>query len=225
MTQEKFLNNLYNRLLFVLVFLALASSFWFYSSLVRIILSLILVIFIYSVIHTFYPHKKFHRNAYLSFAVITLCSQILIETKPSFLGRPFLVFLIGIINLSFLGLAIYLIAEKVAQADRVNDDILKGGICIYFLIGIWFGFLYEMIYFLDEKSFYISPLNHQNIPFEPIYYSFTTLTTLGFGDILPVARITKVLSVLEAMLGVFYVAISVSRLVSLFITEEMKKRD
>lgn len=224
MTKEN-LSNLYNRFLIVLIALALSSSFWYYNSYIKIFISLILIIFLYVVIHTFYPTKRFHRNAYLTFAVITLCSQILIELEPRFLGRPILVIAIGVINLSFLGIAIFLIAERIAQADRVNDDILKGGICIYFLIGIWFGFLYDMIYFLDKESFYITSLNHKNLPFEPIYYSFVTLTTLGYGDILPVIRLTRVLSVLEAMLGVLYVAISVSRLVTLFITHEIKKRD
>lgn len=224
MFREKFLSNLYTQLLTVLILLAIASSF-ISNVLGKVILSFILVIFIYVIIHSLFSHKKKYQLAYLSLAVLTLSSQILVETKPSFLGRPFLIIIVGAINLSFLGLAIYIIGERIAKAERVTDDILKGGICIYFLLGIWFGFWYDMIYYLDQSSFFIISFNNKPVYFQPIYYSFVTLTTLGYGDILPVSKIAKVSAILEATLGVLYVAISVSRLVSLFITDEMNRRD
>ncbi|PSF38336.1 hypothetical protein C7H19_04905 [Aphanothece hegewaldii CCALA 016] len=224
MFREKFLSNLYTQLLTVLIFLAIASSF-ISNSLGKVILSFILVVFIYIIIHSLVSHKKIYQFAYLSLAVLTLSSQILIETQPEFLGRPFLIIIVGIINLSFLGLAIYIIGKKISQTERVTDDILKGGICIYFLLGIWFGFWYDMIYYLDKTSFYIISFNEQPVYFQPIYYSFVTLTTLGYGDIVPVSRIAKNSAVLEATLGVLYVAISVSRLVSLFISDEINRRN
>lgn len=224
MFREKFLSNLYTQLLTVLIFLSIASCF-ISDSLGKVILSFILVVFIYIIIHSLFSHKKKYQIAYLSLSVITLISQIIVETKPSFLGKPFLVIIVGIINLSFLGLAIYIIAQRIVKADRVTDDILKGGICIYFLVGIWFGFWYDMIYFLDKTSFSIISFNNKPGYFQPIYYSFVTLTTLGYGDILPVSRIAKVSAILEAILGVLYVAIFVSRLVSLFITDEMNRRN
>lgn len=224
MIREKFLSNLYTQLLAVLIFLAIASCF-ISSVLGKVILSFILVVFIYIIIHSLFSHKRRYQIAYLFLAVVTLSSQIAIETKPSFLGRPFLVIIVGIINLTFLGLAIYIIGQRIAKADRVTDDILKGGICIYFLLGIWFGFWFDMIYYLDQTSFYLISLNNRRVYFQPIYYSFVTLTTLGYGDILPVSRIAKISAILEATLGVLYVAISVSRLVSLFITDEINRRN
>jgi hypothetical protein len=224
MFREKFLSNLYTQLLTVLILLSIASSF-ISNVLGKVILSFILVIFIYVIIHSLFSHKKQYQLAYLILAVVTLISQILIETKPSFLGRPFLVIIVGIINLSFLGLAIYIIAQRIAKADRVTDDILKGGICIYLLLGIWFSFWYDMIYYLDQSSFFMISFNNKPVYFQPIYFSFVTLTTLGYGDILPVSRIAKVSAILEATLGVLYVSISVSRLVSLFITDEMNRRE
>jgi len=75
---------------------------------------------------------------------------------------------------------------------------------------------YELIYFLNPETFSLAEdgtiltLNHF------IYFSLTTITTLGYGDITPVSVPVGIWSTLEAVTGVFYMAILVARLVSMY---------
>ena len=59
--------------------------------------------------------------------------------------------------------------------------------------------------------------------FESFYFSFVTLTTIGFGDIAPVSRVARMLAVMEAIAGMFYVAVLVARLVSIHSTSRPRK--
>jgi len=69
---------------------------------------------------------------------------------------------------------------------------------------------------IDPDSFYIRNFNQEMIPIDMIYFSFTTLTTLGYGDITPVSYTAKMWSITEAMIGVMFLAVMIGRVVSLF---------
>ena len=64
--------------------------------------------------------------------------------------------------------------------------------------------------------FYFRNLNTEHFSIDMIYFSFTTLTTLGYGDITPVSYTAKMWSITEAMMGVMFLAVMISRVVSLF---------
>ena len=69
---------------------------------------------------------------------------------------------------------------------------------------------------IDPDSFYFRNFNKEHLPIDMIYFSFTTLTTLGYGDITPVSYTAKMWSITEAMIGVMFLAVMISRVVSLF---------
>jgi hypothetical protein len=105
----------------------------------------------------------------------------------------------------------------------VTADIIIGGISVYLLIGhLWFLF-YRIVYLIDPKAFFNSIERHGL--YLLIYYSFTTLTSLGYGDIVPVNRIVMLLSNIEAIVGQLFPAIFIARLVSLFSAQELEKGD
>jgi len=115
-------------------------------------------------------------------------------------------------------IAIVIVLSAVAKQRTVTSDTILGSICAYIMIGLFWFVLYMLVYACNRTSF-------QGVigdsDFELIYFSFTTLTTLGHGDIVPTSRITQVLCNLEAITGQMFPAIFISRLVSLWVINEM----
>jgi voltage-gated potassium channel len=128
------------------------------------------------------------------------------------------------LSIVFFLYAATLILVQVARATRITTDALSAALCVYLLVGIAWSALYSLIYLFDPSAFAMPPLRaseYQGIApiraelFRLLYFSFTTLTTMGYGDITPMAPAARGLAVLEAILGQFYVAVVVARLVSL----------
>ena len=124
----------------------------------------------------------------------------------------------------FLAFTAYVIIVEVARAETVTFDTIFGASCGYLLIGSVWAFAYSIINTIMHPGFIFT--NVAALPPKPdlmqksqlvslFYFSFITLTSTGFGDILPLAPIAKALAVCEAVIGQFYVAILVARLVSL----------
>lgn len=125
----------------------------------------------------------------------------------------------------FLGYVSVVILRDVLTARRVSVDIIRGALCGYLMLGLTCGAIYSMFETLQPGSFAASAPHpsfasfnltrpaHAYLTF--MYYSFVTLTTIGYGDITPVSAAARGLSVLEAIIGQFYIAVLVARLVSL----------
>ena len=89
---------------------------------------------------------------------------------------------------------------------------------VYFLIGFLWSFLYIVVTISDPGS--ISFPDSELIPGEIFYFSFVTLTTLGYGDITPESMMARNLTIIEATIGQIYLTVLVARLVGLHISEE-----
>ncbi|MFO0945809.1 MAG: ion channel [Planctomycetota bacterium] len=121
----------------------------------------------------------------------------------------------------FLGVTAVLVIRRVILETRVTIDTLMGSVCAYLLIAATFGMSFSAIEVGKPGSFLMkgSPMDSDfdqtaNIN-EWIYYSFMTLTTLGYGSVMPASRIAGTLTWIEAMTGQFYLAVLVARLVGL----------
>jgi hypothetical protein len=130
-------------------------------------------------------------------------------------------FISNIIDSSFILLAILLIGNQIFKQNEVDIHIVNGGICLFLLIGfLWFN-LYQIIFLVDQNAFQgLSKVSKADIYYQLLYYSFTTLTTLGYGDISPVHKFAMMLANLEAIIGLMYPAIFIARLVSLYSSPE-----
>ncbi len=129
-------------------------------------------------------------------------------------------------ELLFLGFAIGVVLYDVLGDEEVGADKLCGAMCGYLMIGVAFAALYSMLDLLQPDSFLMTvPENGDLDSLEPhgmafstrLYYSFITLTTVGFGDIIPVTTAARTFSWLEAVCGQLYLAILIARLVGLHI--------
>jgi hypothetical protein len=119
------------------------------------------------------------------------------------------------------------ILSNVLKAERVNFDKICAALCSYLLIGLIFAILYSLLEFLEPGAFLVGgtvipqgdPLAFYGAGLEQaIYFSFTTLTTLGYGDITGATPVAKNLSVLEAIIGQIYLVVLVARLVGMEIS-------
>lgn len=120
----------------------------------------------------------------------------------------------------FFVLAIVFAFRRVLEDELVDLNRIAGAISIYMLIGLLWASFYFFLFLLDPQAFKGMPDLNTHDPMllrtaytDLLYFSYVTLSTLGYGDITPASRAAQSLSYLEAISGVMYVAVLVSALV------------
>jgi len=126
----------------------------------------------------------------------------------------------------FVAFAIVTMIKSVFVTDEVTTDRIVGSVCIYLLIGMFFAFVYSGISIIDPASFDFGGSTTYKIEEfrDYIYFSYTTLTTTGFGDMLPMKPITRILAALEAITGSVYLVIMVASLVGMHVSQSINKK-
>lgn len=113
----------------------------------------------------------------------------------------------------FVGYCIVLITSSIFQESRVTSDTLCGAILAYLLLGIGWAGVYGLLELTTHDPFDYGDWVLGGATAALSYFSFVTLTTLGYGDILPLSELARTLAALEAVVGVMYAAIVVAALV------------
>lgn len=124
----------------------------------------------------------------------------------------------------FQGYVIFVLLEFMFQEKEVDKDVLYTSVTIYLLLANTFAVIHALLATL-------SPTAYVFVNFEPtdvawpqfLYFSYATITTLGFGDIVPASNIAGILTVAEAVVGVLYIAIMMARLVGMYAGEKAEK--
>jgi Ion channel len=114
---------------------------------------------------------------------------------------------------------VVVIFRRVFARERPTSETIFGALCIYLLVGFSFASVYGMLATFQPNAFYLDPhVNLHIIPdrFDFVYYSYGTMTSLGAAGITPVSSQARSLTVLEAILGVLYLAVLVARLVGAY---------
>jgi hypothetical protein len=112
--------------------------------------------------------------------------------------------------------------RAVLKQKEVTSEVISMSISTYLLLGLTCGMLYNVIYDVHPASFIFSaggPNSQQQAIPILMYFSLTTLSTIGFGDITPVTLQARYIAVAEGITGQFYLAILVARLVSMQMTQ------
>ncbi|NIO15624.1 MAG: hypothetical protein GTN70_01255 [Deltaproteobacteria bacterium] len=125
-----------------------------------------------------------------------------------------------------------IILKDVLKDEQVTIDKIFGAFCVFLFIGLIWAMAYSLLETLNPGSF-------NNLPGSPedfrgysvggspisvfVYYSYITLTTLGYGDITPATRAARSFASLEAIVGQMYLAVLVARLVGLHIAYSGRK--
>lgn len=107
------------------------------------------------------------------------------------------------------------VLARILPARRVTLDTVFGAVAAYFLIGLFCGFLYNIIEEVDPGSFSFPGSPQDDHTGELLYFSLISQTTVGFGDVTPVNAIPRTLVALQAVTGQIYLVVLVARLVAM----------
>ena len=118
--------------------------------------------------------------------------------------------------------ALYVIGHHVRfilRTRRADANALCAGVAGYLMLGLLWTFAYLLVAAAADGAFAVNGERRGPTGFEAAYYSFMTLSTVGYGDIVPLSRPARILAVLEATAGLFYVTVLIARLVAVFSVE------
>src|SRR5918999_441054 len=149
---------------------------------------------------------------------LALAPLVLIVNSSSILGLTYLL-TAGLLVTATLPVTL----SRVLQHRRVTSETVLGALCAYVLIGLLFAFLYLAVSDLRDGPFFAQAGEHSQSEF--LYYSFVTLTTLGFGDLSPTEGFPQALTVFEALAGNVFLVTLVARLVTLWVRQDERTRD
>lgn len=127
----------------------------------------------------------------------------------------------------FILIAIIAMIKNVFVREGVTAARIVGSICIYLLIGMFFAFLYATLDLINPAAFNLGSISGESIETfrEYLYFSYITLTTIGFGDMLPTLPLSRLFSLLEGLIGPIYLAIMVASLVGMHVSQASKKNN
>jgi Ion channel len=119
---------------------------------------------------------------------------------------------------------IWVVVHAVYAPGRITFRRLQGAIVVYLSIGTIFASLYGLIWELEPAAFAnLHPSSESSEIATMLYFSLTTLTTTGYGDIVPVDPFARSLSNLEAIIGQLYLAVTIARLVTLELADRRER--
>ena len=157
-------------------------------------------------------HRLSRRHWLQVGACVALAPLVLIVNSASIVG---LTYLLPVALLVTATLPVTL--TRVLRHRRITHETVLGALCTYVLLGLLFAFLYLAVDDLVIDHFFAQGGAREQS--EYVYFSFVTLTTLGFGDLSPSVGLPQALTVLEALLGQVFLVTLVARLVTLWVRQ------
>ena len=118
----------------------------------------------------------------------------------------------------FLAFVVANLLLFILRAVRIDSEVLCAGIAGYLMLGLLWAGAYALTADLVPGAFLFGsgPASGEGMKgFTSLYFSFITLSTVGYGDIAPVSSVARMLAMLEAITGTLYMAVLIARLVSL----------
>ncbi len=129
-------------------------------------------------------------------------------------GERTLLNIASLIQIGLLMVAMAAVLRRVVTANRVGFRTILGAISVYTVLGLLFSFAYGTIARIQGGSFFHGVAHPQGSDF--LFFSYTTLTTTGYGDLVPAGQPGQMVSGLEMMLGQIFLVTLVAGLVSLW---------
>lgn len=210
----------------------------------RFIFLLVMIFFLLAVAPFLegFVRLRFFFNAFLSavliLAVYALSQKIRNLTIAALLAIPMLIsiwaqyfvrseaiFLIGrICGVFFIAFTTFHILRHIFQEQEVTKNTIAAAAAVYMLFALMWSFIYDVLEFVQPGSFAGPAMQTLGRQYIFLYYSFVTITTLGYGDITPVNYMATNLAVLEAVVGQLYLVVLVAWLVGMYVSKKAKQQ-
>ena len=134
-----------------------------------------------------------------------------------------LVFAIGrICGILLLIMVIINILAFIFKSEDVTIEVIYAAMLVYLLMALMWSFVYGLLELINPASFNVTLSPDQGYQMRFIYYSFVTITTLGYGDITPATELASSFSILEAVVGQLYLVVVVARLVGMHVSSKSR---
>lgn len=207
-------------ILLLLVTQPMFSHHAFAQSLATVTISLVLLAALYAFRAS---------RGYFTVAALLIVPSIGCRVALPFTANPTIEMVGAVSSCMFLVVTVIALVSRLFIIRSVTLDTISAAICAYLLMGIAFAYAFAVVELVNPGSFGAKLFLRPTVGVAPLlasfhsllYYSFVCLTTTGFGDIAPVSEAARSLSVLESVLGQFYMAILIARLVSLEVAQSM----
>ena len=209
--QGKFLSLLISILLY-LGLSPLVDQFVRFKFLLDILFSMILLSAIYAV------SAKKHQTIIALALGIPMLVALWVD---KFIVTDRLLIAAHLLAVPFFVYTIVRLLSFIFTESRVTRNVLFAAIIVYLLFGILWADLYQLMYSLQPGTFDIANIQTDNPNLVILYYSYVTLTTLGYGDITPLTDLSYSLAIMEAIIGQLYLTVLLARLVGLHISQSV----
>ena len=131
------------------------------------------------------------------------------------------------LSLGLLGMTTLVMFISLLRAEQVSLDTIIGGICVYLLIALCFAVTFILMVDLSPGALVQGDQAIVRVAADPsahattlLYFSFVTITTLGYGDVRPHVEMAQTLAVAEAVIGQLYLTIFVARLIASYVARD-----
>lgn len=163
--------------------------------------------------------------------ILLLVPAVITNWVPLFNDAVWVAYLDNLSSIAYFSLVAFYLGRFVFLSARVNANVLYAAMCLYLVLALVWAAIYGNLhlYYADAFEFNSPALqamadNHNSRLGLFSYFSFVTLSTVGYGDIVPLNRVTQSWAAVEAMAGQFYIAIVMARLVSLHTAHHHRER-
>jgi hypothetical protein len=168
------------------------------------------------------------RRGVLLFGLFMVVPVVVLDLVSDFLWSGHLFTIRHGTRAFFVGFVIVALVWHLFRPRRITFDTISASLCVYLLLGILWANVYTMIEMAAPGSFLdigrpddlptsVAGLEARSI--RMLYFSFVTLSTVGYGDIVPRATLARMCAVMEAIMGQGYLLVMVSRLVAIQVTQ------
>ncbi|MCJ7684668.1 MAG: ion channel [Desulfobacteraceae bacterium] len=158
----------------------------------------------------------------LIFALVTGLPALFANWFFQIFQLPSLVLIHQIGGGLFFATAAIIIVRHLINQKIVTVDLIWGAVCGYFFIGFMWSDIYYLLETVHPGSFRLGEHNVPDID-SFIYFSFVTLATLGYGDIVPLTKQAQSLTIIETVMGQMYLAVNIAALVAIRISQSRSK--
>lgn len=203
--------------LFVWLPLSDYSDLWWGFLIIDILFNLIILAGVFSVL-TRWKNQIFF---------ITIAITVSLLRIVSFLTDNITLQLIGyVFAIVFFTLLARMVMQHIFKDGPVNHYRIEGSIVVFMIIGIIYAWFYTLLEALLPGSFAITEpsQNYRDLFSQFLYFSFVTMTTIGYGDMIATGSLAKSLVIFQGMIGLLYPVILIARLVSLEVTHSSQSK-
>jgi len=166
-----------------------------------------------------------HKKQTIVFAAVLALPMIISLWAKYFFVSDYVIIVGKLFGILFFGFAVVHISQFIFKAEDVTKDVLFAAIVVYLLLALMWTFIYALLELIQPGSFNIPDGLIKEASQLFLYYSFVTITTLGYGDITPVTEKAISFTVIEAIVGQIYLVVVVAWLVGMHVSKKNRSED